>query len=149
MEPIIRGQKVTPLKKELTQMFRRNMTEEEKQFWYAVKGNRLGGFHFRRQQVICGFIADFYCHAARLVVEVDGSIHQQRVQEDKERDTIFQDLELTVERVKNEEINKDLPGVLNRIHHLCLERRRTLDNKSNQVVLIKDKDHYHANHGQR
>jgi very-short-patch-repair endonuclease len=44
------------------------------------------GVQFRRQQVIDGFIVDFYCHAARLVVELDGTVHERRIEYDVERD---------------------------------------------------------------
>jgi very-short-patch-repair endonuclease len=49
----------------------------------------LGGLHFRRQQVIAGFIADFYWHAAKLAVEVDGNSHEGRSDYDEERDTLL------------------------------------------------------------
>ncbi len=49
--------------------------------WQELRGNKLG-VHFRRQQVIAGFIVDFYCHKAALVVEVDGDIHDLQQEED-------------------------------------------------------------------
>ena len=51
------------------------MTPWERKLWFHLRTNRLGGFHFRRQQIIDGVIVDFYCHALRLVEEVDGSGH--------------------------------------------------------------------------
>ena len=50
------------------------MTPAEKILWQELRANKLG-VHFRRQQAIAGFIVDFYCHKAGLVVEVDGDIH--------------------------------------------------------------------------
>jgi very-short-patch-repair endonuclease len=47
------------------------MTPEEKILWQHLRANRLQGYHFRRQQIIDGFIADFYYHATALVVEID------------------------------------------------------------------------------
>ena len=59
------GQKVTKEKQELARELRRNMTPAEKLLWKEVRANKLG-VHFRRQQVIAGFIVDFYCHPLRL-----------------------------------------------------------------------------------
>ena len=57
------------------------MTPAEKILWNELRANKLG-VHFRRQQVIAGFIVDFYCHKAGLVVEVDGDIHDLQKEED-------------------------------------------------------------------
>lgn len=71
---IIPGQMVTKEKLERSRELRREMTPAEKHLWHEVRNKKLG-VHFRRQQVIDGFIVDFYCHHAALVVEVDGDIH--------------------------------------------------------------------------
>ena len=65
--------------------------------------------------MIDGFIADFYCHVAGLVVEVDGEIHEENVHYDVERDRILMSRGLRMLRVKNREIQENLPDVLNRI----------------------------------
>ncbi len=57
------------------------MTSAEKLLWQELRANKLG-VHFRRQQVIAGFIVDFYCHKADLIVEVDGETHDPQ-QKDK------------------------------------------------------------------
>jgi very-short-patch-repair endonuclease len=54
---------------------RRAMTPEERMLWDRVRQNRLHGLHFRRQQVIAGFVVDFYCDGARLAIELDGAGH--------------------------------------------------------------------------
>jgi very-short-patch-repair endonuclease len=54
---------------------RRNSTDAERRIWSYLRAERLGGHVFRRQHPVCGYIADFYCHAARLVVELDGGQH--------------------------------------------------------------------------
>ncbi|NJN96810.1 MAG: DUF559 domain-containing protein [Anaerolineales bacterium] len=95
------------------------MTQEEKILWQYLRANRLNGLHFRRQQVIDGFIADFYCHAARLVIEVDGEIHQQQVEYDAERDRILSARGLRLLRIKNEEVRQNLNSVLARIAKAC------------------------------
>ncbi len=53
------------------------MTHAETILWNEIRANKLG-VHFRRHQVIAGFIVDFYCHAANLVIEVDGEIHENK-----------------------------------------------------------------------
>src|SRR5260370_38862999 len=86
---IIIGQRVDPDKVERAKAFRRKMTPEERVLWQRLRPNQLNSVHFRRQQVIDGFIADFYCHAAGLVVEVDGPVHQEQKDRDAGRDEIF------------------------------------------------------------
>src|SRR5688500_8665320 len=54
---------------------RNNMTESEKIVWERLNNNKLKGYKFRRQHPISNFIADFYCHKAQLVIELDGRIH--------------------------------------------------------------------------
>jgi very-short-patch-repair endonuclease len=71
---IIPGQTVTKEKLQRAKELRRDMTPAEKILWQELRANKLG-VHFRRQQVIAGFIVDFYCHKAGLVIEVDGDIH--------------------------------------------------------------------------
>lgn len=72
---IIPGQKVTKEKLERAKELRREMIPAEKLLWQEVRAKKLG-VRFRRQQIIQGFIVDFYCHKAALVVEVDGDIHK-------------------------------------------------------------------------
>ena len=55
------------------------MTVEERALGNELRQNRLNGIHFRRQQVIAGFIADFYCDAARIAVELDGAYYDRRL----------------------------------------------------------------------
>lgn len=62
---------------------RRGMTDAERMLWKRLRANRLHGFHFRRQQIIDGFVVDFYCHEVGLVVEIDGSIHARQEGHDR------------------------------------------------------------------
>ena len=89
----------------------------------TVRANQLDGWHFRRQQIIDGFSVDFYCHAAGLVVELDGGIHQQQVEYDTEREKVLVARGLRIVRFKNEEVRQDLKGVLIRIQAVCEEKR--------------------------
>jgi very-short-patch-repair endonuclease len=88
---VITEQRVTRQKREAAREFRRGPTRAETILWQALRGGKLGGLHFRRQQVIDGYIVDFYCHAARLVVEVDGSVHEYQRGEDAEREQALED----------------------------------------------------------
>ena len=115
MKRIVRGQRVDPAKVKRAKELRREMTEEERMLWQYLRDNRLLGMHFRRQQVIDGFIVDFYCHAAGLVIEVDGEIHQEQVEYDQRRDRVLSARGLRVLRIPNEDIRQDMAGVLQRL----------------------------------
>ena len=92
---------------------RKNSTKEEKHLWYDFLCNYP--VRFQRQKTIGGFIADFYCHAAKLVIEIDGSQHytEQGLAYDKERTAILQQYGLTVIRFSNHEINTQFSEVCN------------------------------------
>ena len=64
-----------PENQALAEQMRQEMTPSEERLWGRLRANRLNGLAFRRQQVIGGFIADFYCRVARLRVECDGHAH--------------------------------------------------------------------------
>ena len=116
---IVIGQKVQSSKVERAKQLRREMTPEEKILWKYLRANRLEGFHFRRQQVIDGFIVDFYCHKAGLVVEVDGEIHEQQAEYDEERDQVISARGLRILRFDNYEVNNNLKNVLTQIVNEC------------------------------
>ena len=71
-----------------------------------------------RGQIIAGFIVDFYCHRAGLVVEVDGDIHDVQQEEDVRREDVLREMGLTIVRFRNEAVTKDLPAVVERIRSL-------------------------------
>ena len=114
---IIPGQRVTKEKLERAREFRRDMTPAEKILWQELRANKLG-VHFRRQQVIAGFIVDFYCHKAGLVIEVDGDIHDLQQEEDAKRETALREMGLRIARFRNDEILKSSSMVVGRIKEL-------------------------------
>lgn len=118
-ERIIGGQKVSDVKADRARELRQQMTPEEKTLWLHLRDHRATGRHFRRQQVIAGFIVDFYCHATGLVIEVDGPIHNQNPDYDRERDAILKEQGLRVLRVTNQQVQDDLFGVLAMIAEAC------------------------------
>jgi len=102
---IVRGQIVQPVVLEAARAMRREMTPEEILLWERLCDSKLG-VKFRRQQVISGFVADFYCHAAGLIVEVDGSHHSPGA--DAERDAILSAHSLRLLRFSNRAVREDL-----------------------------------------
>jgi very-short-patch-repair endonuclease len=70
------------------------------------------------QQVIAGFIVDFYCHKAALVVEVDGDIHDLQQEEDAKREKVLREMGLRIVRFGNEEIVRDLSAVVGRVREV-------------------------------
>lgn len=116
---IVLGQAVQPAKAELARYFRRALTPEEALLWQRLRAGQLEGWHFRRQQVIAGFIVDFYCHAAGLAVEVDGAQHQEMREYDEERDRILGLRGVRVLRFANAEVRSSIDDVLKRIVAAC------------------------------
>ena len=86
---------------------RNRETEAEKLLWEELRGNKVNGLKFRRQHPVSLFIADFYCHKLKLVVEIDGEYHftKEQILKDKERTEILNSNGLEVIRFKNEERN--------------------------------------------
>ncbi|MFN6229558.1 MAG: endonuclease domain-containing protein [Dolichospermum sp.] len=101
--------------KPLARQMRTEATLAEKQLWQRLKNKQLLGFKFRRQQVIDRFIVDFYCHEVKLVIEVDGEIHNYTQVEDAIREEFLESLGLRVVRFKNEDVLFRIEGVLEEI----------------------------------
>ena len=120
---IVQGQKVCAVKVTLAKQMRRAMTADERIFWNEVRSNRLHGIHFRRQQVISGFIVDFYCDAARLAVELDGAGHDAEY--DTHRDQALSLVGVEVLRIENAAVRQNLTRVLDEICECARERKST------------------------
>ena len=116
---IVRGQNVSYEMHERAKKLRREMMPAEKILWKEVRTNKLNGLHFRRQQIIDGYFADFYCHQHALIVEVDRGIHEIQEEYDAERATHLIARGFRIIRFKNEEVFKDLPAVLKKIVKSC------------------------------
>ncbi len=108
-------------------MLRNSQTTSEKKLWCFLS-ELPREFRFRRQHPIMNFIADFYCHSLKLVIEVDGGIHNQKEQKAKDayRDKLMQEAGLYVLRITNEAIEKDLLSVQIRILHTVEQLRKRL-----------------------
>ena len=83
---------------------RKSMTNAEKVFWEIVRNRKVKGYHFRKQHPFGGYILDFYCHKANLVVELDGKIHLKKKQYDREREEYLNSCGLRVLRFNNEDL---------------------------------------------
>ena len=109
--------KSSPVLYEYAKQMRRNSTEAEEALWNRLKNKRAAGLKFRRQHPIDKFIADFYCHEKRLVIELDGNIHADDEQRDldKGRTETLNDFGIKVLRFKNEEILDNIEEVIKKI----------------------------------
>jgi very-short-patch-repair endonuclease len=96
---------------------RQQQTPTEEVLWDRLRARRFLGLKFRRQFPVEGFITDFYCHEAKLIVEVDGAVHDEPHQEarDENRDVFLQSLGYKVLRFANERVLEDIDSVLREI----------------------------------
>ena len=94
---------------------RREMTPQERLLWTHLRNRRFQNAKFRKQMWLAGFIADFACPEARLVVEADGSQHADNIEYDAARERAFARQGWRTLRFWNNEINEDLEGVLTAI----------------------------------
>jgi very-short-patch-repair endonuclease len=108
------------------QHLRNTMTDHERLIWYALRGWREQGFHFRRQAPIGPYIVDFVCHRYQFVIEVDGSQHGwcRNRRNDARRDAWLRRQGYEVMRIWNVDVRENLDGVLDGIHAAVSERRR-------------------------
>ena len=118
---IVRGQRVSAQQLENAKELRREMTPSEKILWKHLKANQLNGLHFRRQQIVHGYFADFYCHQHELIVEVDGGIHELQQEYDAEREAYLRAIGFRIIRFTNDEVNRNLKDVLQKIVEICKE----------------------------
>ncbi|HEX7046712.1 MAG TPA: DUF559 domain-containing protein [Gammaproteobacteria bacterium] len=94
---------------------RSNLTIAERNLWFHLRDRRLSGWKFRRQKVIAGYIVDFVCLEAGLIVESDGSQHQEREEYDARRTVQLEREGYKVLRFWNNEILRETKSVLEEI----------------------------------
>ncbi len=102
--------------KERRRELRRNSTFQEDLLWKQIRNCKLG-VKFRRQHSIGGYILDFYCSKKKLIIEIDGEIHNtKKAQEyDAVRDKFFTDIDYKILRFRNNEIKKNINRVIEKI----------------------------------
>jgi len=96
----------------LAREMRHAPTRSEDMFWQAVRNRRLDGVKFRRQQVITPFIVDFFVPSHRLVIEIDGGVHEESKESDALREQFLSECGLQVLRVTDFDVERGLEGVL-------------------------------------
>lgn len=99
----------------LARQMRHEPTLAEEFLWQRLRRDQINNAHFRRQHTIDRFIVDFYCHAARLIIEVDGEIHQYTVEEDAARQAFLESMGLFVLRFSNDDVLHNIDHVIEMI----------------------------------
>ena len=107
---------------------RKNSTDAERLLWAALRDHRMNGAGFRRQVPIKNYIADFVCHAAKLVIELDGGQHfsDQAEKKDAARSAVIEAQGFKVLRFSNQDVMTNRTGVLETIAAAVAERAPTL-----------------------
>jgi very-short-patch-repair endonuclease len=105
---------VGKIQRNRAKQLRRAMTRAETLLWRHLKADRLAGIGFRRQSPMGNYIADFVSHSCKLVVEVDGESHdfEERIRHDAKRDEWFASRGYRVLRFTNDDVIKNLEGVV-------------------------------------
>jgi very-short-patch-repair endonuclease len=107
----------TPKIFEQARFLKKVMTPAEKILWDYLRNNRFKGAKFRRQHPVGFYIADFYCHKSKLIIEVDGEIHLKEEARlyDEKRTADLNEMGIKVMRFKNDEVLNQIKGVLEKI----------------------------------
>ncbi len=101
--------------RERAREMRREATVAERKLWSHMRRKSIGGVRFRRQYPLFGFIADFYCAEARIVVELDGDSHAEREDYDRWRSRELNRRGYRVVRFLNQEVIENIEGVIEKI----------------------------------
>jgi very-short-patch-repair endonuclease len=114
---------------EKAKILREHMTEAEIKLWEILRNKQLLNYRFRPQHPIDIFIADFYCHSLKLVIEVDGDIHntKDQIEYDIGREAELLNWGIKVIRFTNEEVITDVYLVRKKIELICIERQTELE----------------------
>ena len=117
MIDVIRNQRTSRPHLAAARALRRRQTPAEQRLWQHLRAGQLDGHRFRRQQPVGPYITDFYCAIARLIVELDGPIHEIQREYDRERDAYLAAHDLRILRFTNDAILDDLDTTLRTIRH--------------------------------
>ncbi len=94
----------------------------ERVLWNRIRAGRLKGLKFRRQQPLLGYTLDFYCHAARLAIEIDGESHAHRRERDRVRDARLAEHGVVTVRIPASEVSRDIEQALEWILRAASDR---------------------------
>ena len=116
---------VNPHQRSRARSLRATMTRAETLLWRYLKAHHIDGLGFRRQVPMRSYVADFACHEARLIVELDGETHDfaERLRSDRVRDAWFRSQGYTVLRFTNQEVLSNVEGVVEVIRQTAASRR--------------------------
>lgn len=112
-------------------VLRRTQTDAEQRLWYHLRAHRFMGKKFKRQKPVGRYIVDFVCLEEKLIIELDGGQHAERVDYDQERDLWLRNQGYTVLRFWNSELMSEMECVLERI--LTALRHETLSSSPSPV----------------
>lgn len=118
--------------KETRKELRNNLTKGEVILWLYLKGKQLGGFKFRRQHGIHGYVVDFYCPEIKLAVEVDGVTHnfEEVFEKDQRRQAVIEKEGVVFKRYQSDAIFNRLDQTLDDLYQTCV----ALQNKRRQTT---------------
>ena len=103
---------------ETSRLLRRTATRSERLLWQALRNRQLAGTKWRRQQKMGRFVVDFFCAEHRLVVEIDGAVHEGKEDIDAQRQEALERSGVRFARFTASEVENDLPNVLQRLERL-------------------------------
>jgi len=112
----------TPVTIEKAKHLRSRLTTPEALLWDKLKGKKICNVRFRRQHPIDTYIVDFYCHAAKLVIEIDGKIHLQHREYDSHREKELNNLGIKILRFTNSTIENNIENAVKEITLLTTVR---------------------------
>ncbi len=113
-----------PILKPFSRHLRSNLTDAETLLWSRLRRKQMLGLQFYRQKPIAGYITDFYCAAAKLVIELDGSQHYEleHKENDVERDKSLEALGIHVVRFDNRQVLLETESVMEEIYRFVAKR---------------------------
>jgi very-short-patch-repair endonuclease len=105
------------------EILRNHTTEAERMLWGRLNSKQVKGFKFRRQHTVNQFIVDFYCHKAKLVIELDGEIHNEKeiAERDKGRGYMLKNYGMEILRFNNDAIRNNIENVISKIKEKLIE----------------------------
>ena len=100
---------------------RQELTQAEKKLWAEIRNKKLNGLKFRRQHPVDKFVLDFYCHERKLAIELDGSIHDVKINQeyDEARTAMLGGLGIYTLRFRNDEVINSIESVLQKISEVA------------------------------
>ena len=107
---------------EIARRLRSQQTDAERDLWFKLHNGRLGGLKFRRQMSLNGFVVDFCCPSAKLIVELDGGQHLEQREQDARRTRDLEDSGYFVLRFWNNDVLRNIDGVLEEILNSANQR---------------------------